>query len=215
MAPRAGLRHTAAMDEEKPTRRPDEPKAAHLPAHGRPCLLPEETEGSPDLMAAGGEMVSAWVLRICGWPTWGRAPRVGRLELLSSTTPPKGAPMKLDVEGKTCRLMIDAQLDAVALDELISRLGEARASMLPHVSKTRPEPGSVEATTTPVSMEDEPALRAVRLRDGRVRLWARSSGFGWLAFNIGNVDACALRDWFTANVQGRSDLFGDSDGHAH
>lgn len=96
MAPRAGLRHTAAMDEEKPTRRPDEPKAAHLPAHGRPCLLPEETEGSPDLMAAGGEKVSAWVLRVCGWPTWGRAPRVGRLELLSSTTPPTEAPMTKD-----------------------------------------------------------------------------------------------------------------------
>jgi hypothetical protein len=123
--------------------------------------------------------------------------------------------MKLEWNENTCQLTVDGQFNAAEMDDIISRLGEARAAMLPHVSKVKPEPASLEATTTPVSMEDEPALRALRLRDGRVRIWARSSSFGWLAFNINLTDARALRDWFTANVQGRSDLFGQSDGHAH
>ena len=123
--------------------------------------------------------------------------------------------MKLEWTEEHCRIAIDGKFDAAEIDDIISRLGEARGAMLPHVSKSRPEPKSLAGMTTPVSMEDEPALRALMLRDGRVRIWARSSGFGWLAFNINPTDARALRDWFSANVQGNADLFGHGDGHAH
>ena len=68
---------------------------------------------------------------------------------------------------------------------------------------------------TPVTMEDSPAMMAVRLRDGRIRLWARNSGFGWLAFNLPEADATILKDWFNANLEGDSDLFSQSDGPAH
>jgi hypothetical protein len=83
------------MDEEKPTRRPGPPKAAHLPARGPDIREETSRLGGPDLMAAGGETESpaAWVLRVCGRPTWGRAPRVDRLELLTSTTLSTEAPM--------------------------------------------------------------------------------------------------------------------------
>lgn len=58
------------MDETENTRRPEAPKAVHLPAHDRPCELPEEKGSAPDLMAAGVEKVAPapWVLRICGHP---------------------------------------------------------------------------------------------------------------------------------------------------
>ena len=34
-----------------------------------------------------------WISRVCGVPTWGRAPRLDRLELLNSTNPTTEAPM--------------------------------------------------------------------------------------------------------------------------
>ena len=40
-------------------------------------------------------------------------------------------------------------------------------------------------------------------------------GFGWLAFNLSHEEAVTLKDWFTANVEGVSDLFGQSIGQAH
>lgn len=67
IARRAELRHTEAMEEQ----------------NTRPNTRAEAR-------AAG------WVSRVCGVAAWGRAPRVDRLELLSSTTPPTEAPMKFD-----------------------------------------------------------------------------------------------------------------------
>jgi len=59
-------------------------------------------------------------------------------------------------------------------------------------------------------------MMAVRLRDGRIRFWARSAGFGWLAFNLSTTDAMAIRDYLVANVDGgASDLFGQGDMQRH
>ena len=109
-----------------------------------------------------------------------------------------------------------ATLSAQELDVLISGLAEIRANTEPAVSSKRPDPNDTKAALdTIVTMEDSPAMQAKLLRDGRIRLWARSSGFGWLAFNIDMRDATLLRDWFIANVQGDSDLFSQSDTQKH
>lgn len=86
------------MDEEKPTHRPGLPTAAHLPARGMDLREETSHRGGPDLMAVSGDKreTAAWVLRVCGRPGWaehGRAPRVDRLALLTSTTPSTEAPM--------------------------------------------------------------------------------------------------------------------------
>lgn len=106
-------------------------------------------------------------------------------------------------------LRLGKELTAQELDSLISGLAEIRAAKLPPVSSSRPTPEDESSIDTPVTVEDSPAMQAKALRDGRVRLWARSSGFGWLAFNIELRDARVLRDWLTANVQGNSDLFSE------
>lgn len=109
-----------------------------------------------------------------------------------------------------------ATLSAQELDVLISGLAEIRAHTEPPVSPKRPDPNDTNpALDTPVTMEDSPAMQAKLLRDGRIRIWARSSGFGWLAFNIEMRDATLLRDWFTANVAGESDLFSQGDTKSH
>ena len=103
-------------------------------------------------------------------------------------------------------------MDGNELDALISALAEVRKDKLPGVAQKRPSPTDPLTMETPVTMEDDPGMLGVRLRDGRVRLWMRSSGFGWLAFNLPIENARTLRDWFAANVDGDSDLFGDQVG---
>lgn len=112
-------------------------------------------------------------------------------------------------------LSIADDMEAEALDKLISGMAEVRSRKKPEVARSRP--GQVDALSiaTPVTVEDSPAMMAVRLKDGRIRIWARSSGFGWLAFNLPTSDALLLKDWFNANLEGHSDLIGQGVGQAH
>lgn len=121
--------------------------------------------------------------------------------------------MEISDDGKRARIRLDQTINAEELSDLISQLAELRANMLPPVSETRPNP--VTQGGTQVTIEDSPEMLAVRLKDGRTRIWARSAGFGWMAFNLELIAAQALRDWFAANVDGASDLFGNSGPNAH
>jgi hypothetical protein len=60
--------------DKKPTRNPDAPKAAHLPARDMDHRGESPRTDVPDLMVAGGEKraPAAWVLRVCGVPAWGK-----------------------------------------------------------------------------------------------------------------------------------------------
>lgn len=127
----------------------------------------------------------------------------------------KAPAMKLNKDSTAVEINLSGKHSAAELDALISELGEIRAAMKPSVESKRPDPTSESGMNTPVTMEDEPAMMGARLRDGRIRLWARSAGFGWLAFNLATRDAQLLRDWMTANVQGDSDLIGKEDGQRH
>lgn len=118
-------------------------------------------------------------------------------------------------EALSALLSIAEEMEAEALDTLISAMAEVRAKKLPAVASTRPMPTEQSAMHTPVTMEDSPAMMAVRLKDGRIRLWARSSGFGWLAFNLPTGEALLLKDWFNANLAGDSDLLSESFGPTH
>lgn len=121
--------------------------------------------------------------------------------------------MEISEDKTLAQLQIAGAMNAQELDELISLLGELRSNMLPPVSAQRPNP--LTQGDTPATVEDAPAMMAASLKDGRTRIWARSAGFGWMAFNLRPIDAITLRDWLAANVQGDSDLFGDSITHTH
>ncbi len=121
--------------------------------------------------------------------------------------------MEIANDQTLARIRFDSTLDADGLSDLISQLAELRANMIPPVSKTRPNP--VTHGGMHVTIEDSPELMAMRVKDGRTRIWARSAGFGWMAFNLEPVDARALRDWFMVNVEGSSDLFGEGSPNTH
>lgn len=112
-------------------------------------------------------------------------------------------------------MRLASTLSAHELDRLISKLGELRAATTPPVPHQRPDPRAADASRTFVTIEDNTDMTAARVTDGRIRLWARSSGYGWLGFTMLEHDARALRDWMAANVLGPSDLLGESHGPSH
>ena len=123
--------------------------------------------------------------------------------------------MKLEGNEKSCAVHVAANLDAAGMDDLISRLAELRAGMAPAVPMALPNSKSVAATNTPVSLEDEPAISAKLMSDGRPRLFFRNKGFGWLAFDLAKTDAAVVRDWLTANLDDGPSLFGVELGQGH
>lgn len=124
--------------------------------------------------------------------------------------------MTLNKEKNLAALYIDGNLNAQEMDDLISHMGELRSTMQPSVAQRRPSPRDPAAMTTPTTVEDSPAMMAAKLRDGRIRFWARSAGFGWLGFNVIEQDALVIRDYLTINLPAvGSDLFGESDNQTH
>ncbi len=120
-----------------------------------------------------------------------------------------------NLTGTAAILDLADAMDGNELDVLISALAEIRKDKLPSVAKKKPSPTDPLTMDTTVTMEDDPGILGVRLKDGRVRLWMRSSGFGWLAFSLPIENARTLRDWFADNVEGDSNLFGEQIGQRH
>lgn len=97
------------------------------------------------------------------------------------------------------------------LETLIADLSSLRAGMPPPVAQTPPRPGEQDQN---ISCQDEPAMQARLLRDGRIRLWIRNAGLGWLVFNLSREQAVTLREFLRANTDPDAipALFGDNDG---
>lgn len=112
---------------------------------------------------------------------------------------------------ETVQIQINATLNAHELEKLIHELAEKRSLMEPSVPRTREE--AFQAPETVALLEDEPSAIAVRLKDGRVRLWMRNRGIGWQAFNLDIRNARTIRDWLIANVGGDSDLLSKQISH--
>lgn len=112
---------------------------------------------------------------------------------------------------ETVRIEINKTLNAQELELLIHELAEKRSGMEPAVPRTRAD--AFQAPGAVALLEDEPSAIAVRLKDGRVRLWMRNRGIGWQAFNMDIRNARALRDWLNTNIDGDSDLLSDQIGH--
>ncbi|MGY6214959.1 hypothetical protein ACW73L_07340 [Methylolobus aquaticus] len=102
--------------------------------------------------------------------------------------------MDLSPDKRTLRVALTAELSATEVDELIAKLAAHRASMEPPVPKYPPRPGS----GVTLSVQNDPSVTARSLVDGGVRLYMRSGGLGWLAFNFTASQGIALRHLFTA-----------------
>ncbi|WP_430233243.1 hypothetical protein [Nitrosomonas communis] len=111
--------------------------------------------------------------------------------------------MKISEDKKSISLSLNGTLSAHELTTLIAELAVVRANMLPEVPKTPPvkSDGSM-------SVQDDPRLVIVKLKDGKIRFGFRNAGLGWLVFNIPSKKACSIRDYLIANTQpSASDLF--------
>lgn len=90
------------------------------------------------------------------------------------------------------------KLSPAEVESLIADLMDLRAEMSPPVSDEPPKPDGTSAQN--VAAEDDPSISARLLKDKRVRLWIRSSGIGWLVFNLSHRTSATLRDWLIANT---------------
>ncbi|MBW7896539.1 MAG: hypothetical protein H3C27_15635 [Opitutaceae bacterium] len=121
--------------------------------------------------------------------------------------------MNISPDKRRIRLQLTAELDATALSALIADLSDARAQMEPPIPMDLPQPGE---TGDLIPMQDEPSVIAAPLKGGRTRLWLRSHGLGWLAFNFTTTQTAALRDFFHANAPATNpttSLFGGGSGN--
>ncbi|SFN05677.1 hypothetical protein [Nitrosomonas communis] len=111
--------------------------------------------------------------------------------------------MKVSEDKKSVNLSINGILSAHELTTLIAELAVVRANMRPEVPK-KPPLKSDEG----MSVQDDPRLVIIKLKDDRIRFGFRNAGLGWLVFNFPSKKACSIRDYLIANTQpSASDLF--------
>lgn len=94
------------------------------------------------------------------------------------------------------------------LERLIGRLAELRAHMSPEVPLQQPEP----TDETNVLLQDNPYFGVAVHRNGKLYIWARNMGIGWLLFRIPAAKVPGIRDYLVANVlgDGEGSLFSSS-----
>ena len=111
--------------------------------------------------------------------------------------------MKISEDKRSISLSLNGTLSAHELTTLIAELAVVRASMLPEVPKTPPV-----KSDEGMSVQGDPRLVILKLKDERIRFGFRNAGLGWLVFNIPSKIACSIRDYLIANTQlSASDLF--------
>jgi hypothetical protein len=116
--------------------------------------------------------------------------------------------MKLSEDKKSVSLSINGTLSAHELTTLIAELAVVRANMLPEVPKAPPV-----KSDEGMSVQDDPRLAIVKLKDDRIRFGFRNAGLGWVVFNIPSKKACSIRDFLIANTQpSAGDLFINDNG---
>ena len=96
-------------------------------------------------------------------------------------------------------LQFEGELDAFGLQSLISELAVLRNRLQPEVPRSPPEKGDPGPETN-LTVQEDPDFTLRLLWDGRIRLWVRSRGLGWLPFDFPVGNACAMRDYLIANT---------------
>lgn len=92
---------------------------------------------------------------------------------------------------------ISGDFSTYELEKLVFELSQIRASMQPQVVDHQPTTAEQAIT----SIEKDPAFSLHILKNGDIQIWFRTSGLGWIIFNIPIAKACVLRDYIQANTQ--------------
>lgn len=121
--------------------------------------------------------------------------------------------MEPNDDGLTAHVVIDETVDASSLDALIRRLALLRADMRPEVPMTR---DSIMASGQEVTVEDKPSLVIAKRTNGGFRLWLRHRGVGWIAYELGEVEAVHAAKYVLSRSDDNGvDLIDHDEPHRH
>ena len=76
--------------------------------------------------------------------------------------------------------------------------------MLPAVPNQLPEPAADGAQTVGLTVQPDPYVSLKPIKGGSVRMYARSDGLVWLAFDLPERTARSMRDYLESTVPERS-----------
>lgn len=95
------------------------------------------------------------------------------------------------------RIALNGEFSAQELEDILQSLAEARAGLEPAVPL---QPPSMLSDADVLVQSD--ALFDIRRRiDGGLRIWLRSEGFGWMAFELDASKARSLRDYLSSEIK--------------
>lgn len=125
--------------------------------------------------------------------------------------------MVISDDKKTAQISINKTLTASEIETLISELAVVRANMLPPIPFEVPKATDPDIDSSHVTVQDDPYVQVKLLKDNRIRIWLRSWGLGWMAFNLTQDNACTIRDYLIANTPDnrKVDFFTDHDSGGH
>lgn len=86
---------------------------------------------------------------------------------------------------------LTGEFTASELDEIIRDLAMARAGMLPAVPTSAPGDISAEGE---VLVQDAASFTCRTLASGGLRIYLRSDGLGWMAYNLTPRDVAGIRE---------------------
>lgn len=109
--------------------------------------------------------------------------------------------MKASDDKMSAKLSIAGTYSSSQLETLITELLILRANLLPEVPLEPPKKSDDPALhTSNISVQDNPHWQARPLRDGRIRMYLRHAGLGWMVFNLPVDQACTFRDFLIVNT---------------
>lgn len=123
--------------------------------------------------------------------------------------------MVISDDKKSAQISINKTFTAPEIETLISELAVIRANMLPPIPFEPPKATDPDIDSSHVTEQDEPHVQVKLLKDNRIRIWLRSWGLGWMAFNLTQENACIIRDYLIANTPDNrdADFFRDQGSH--
>lgn len=113
--------------------------------------------------------------------------------------------MNLSNDNQKLHLKIDSELTAGEVESLIVQLSNLRGEMTPPVPNDR-------ADIENAFLQEDPYIDVKPLRNGDIRIWFRTTGIGWIAFNLCIQNALTMRDLLitaTPNTDSIPNLFSD------
>ena len=111
------------------------------------------------------------------------------------------ASWEVDDEGKRAVLAINGPFQTNEIEKLIADMLLLRSGMLPPVPYEPPRPDSEADQAVNVTVQAEPRI-ALELthRNGKIRMWLRHEGAGWMIYELPVATACGMRDYLVANT---------------